>query len=304
MDRRACIMSLTLHGVILTLMLVNFNFAREYSKPPSVILHIDLNKVQISNKTNLPQTAVKVAKKIPNPVPKPKEKLQEKNVVVEPKPKVQPKKESNPVPQATPKSQPETQQTPTPKPVEPVKDAVLVKKTPQPQSHSVPKNEPKKVESDTPKDADLQSLLASVEKVRRQPIRQPETAQNNLASDTGNTGLEGRLDQMLTISEKDFISSKLRECWSINGGTQDLEEILVEVKAYINKDGTVRDVQILNHQNYPAFQSVAESAKRAVHICSAKGVDSPFYILSQKYAEHYGDWKEIYLRFSPLKGVS
>ena len=44
MERRAFLMSLALHGVILTLMLVNFNFAREYSKPPSVILHVDLNK--------------------------------------------------------------------------------------------------------------------------------------------------------------------------------------------------------------------------------------------------------------------
>ena len=125
-----------------------------------------------------------------------------------------------------------------------------------------------------------------------------------MAADTGNTGLEGRLDQILTVSEKDFISSKLRECWNINGGTQDLDEILVEVKAYINKDGTVHDVQVLNRQNYPAFQSVAESAKRAVRICAAKGSESPFYILSQKYSDHYADWKEIYLRFSPLECVS
>jgi hypothetical protein len=59
----------------------------------------------------------------------------------------------------------------------------------------------------------------------------------------------------------------------------------------------------LNKQNYPAFSSVSESAKRAVYICAGKGTESPFYILSQKYADHYGDWKEIYLRFSPLEGV-
>ena len=87
MERRAYMMSLALHGVVLTLMLVNFNFAREYSKPPSVILHIDLNKVQISNKTNLPQKAVSVKKKTPAPQPKPKEVPKEKPVAVQPKPK-------------------------------------------------------------------------------------------------------------------------------------------------------------------------------------------------------------------------
>lgn len=295
MERKAYVMSLTLHGAVLALMLLNFNFAREYSKPPSVILHIDLNKVQISDKTNLPQKVVPIKKEAPKPVPKSKENPKEMPVAVQPKPL--PKPQPKPQPKPTPKPAPE------PKPVEPVKNSVPLKEEPiqQPTPKTEPKTQPKiepKVEED-----DLQSLLATVEKVRQQPVRQPEMVQNDLASDTGNTGLEGRLDQMLSISEKDFISSKLRECWNINGGMQDLDEILVEVKAYVNKDGTIRDVQILNRQNYPAFQSVAESAKRAVYICASKGSDSPFYILSQKYADHYGDWKEIYLRFSPLEGV-
>ena len=285
MERRVYGMSLALHGVVLTLMLVNFNFAREYSKPPSVVLHIDLNKVQISDKTNLPQKTLPVKKKVPVPPPKPQEKPKEKPVAVQPKPKPQPKPELKPVP----------------KPVEPVKDAVPVKEPVKPKNKPVPKTEPK-VDSRSEED-DLQSLLATVEKVRQQPVKQPEAIQNDLSANMGNTGLEGRLDQMLTISEKGFISSKLRECWNINGGAQDLDEIMVEIKAFINKDGSIREVQILNKQNYPAFQSIAESAKRSVYICADKGIESPFYILSQKYADHYADWKEIYLRFSPLEGV-
>ena len=31
--------------------------------------------------------------------------------------------------------------------------------------------------------------------------------------------------------------------------------------------------------------------------------DSPFRILAEKYADHYGDWKEISLRFNPLEGI-
>lgn len=291
MERRAYLMSLALHGVILTLMLVNFNFAREYSKPPSVILHVDLNKVQISNKTNLPQKAVKkkkapVQKKKEEPK---KEKPKPKQVAVQPKPK--------------PKSEP-IKPKPQPKPAKPVKDAVPVQKTPEVKKQP-PKNQKKIEETPKPKeqDYDLKSLLASVEKVRKEPIKQERNLQNDLAADTGNTGLEGRLDQVLSISEKDFISSKLRECWNIDGGAQNLDEIIVEIKAFINKDGSVRDVKILNKQNFPAFQSVADSAKRAVYICAGKGTESPFYVLSQKYGDHYGDWKEIYLRFSPTEGI-
>ena len=297
MERRAFLMSLALHGVILTLMLVNFNFAREYSKPPSVILHVDLNKVQISNKTNLPQKSVKKQKA---PVQKKKEepKKQEpkkKEPAVQPKPKQKPKAEPK-------KPQPK----PQPKPTTPVKDAVPVQKKKEEPKKEVVKEEPKKTQTQSKKeekDYDLKSLLSSVEKVRKEPVKQPQSAQKDLSVDTGNTGLEGRLDQVLSISEKDFISSKLRECWNIDGGAQNLDEIVVEIKAFINKDGSVRDVKILNKQNYPAFSSVSESAKRAVYICAAKGSESPFHILSQKYADHYGDWKEIYLRFSPLEGV-
>jgi outer membrane biosynthesis protein TonB len=299
MQRRAFLMSLALHGVVLTLMLVNFNFNREYSKPPSVILHVDLNKVQISNKTNLPQKSVKKKKA---PVQKKKEEPKKetpkkKEVAVQPKPKTKPK------PKAEPKK---PQPKPQPKPATPVKDAVPVQKKPEPKKETI-KEEPKKTQPEPKKEEkgyDLQSLLASVEKVRKEPLKQEvKSVQNDLAADMGNTGLEGRLDQVLSISEKDFISSKLRECWNIDGGAQNLDEIVVEIKAFINKDGSVRDVKILNKQNYPAFSSVSESAKRAVYICAGKGTESPFYILSQKYADHYGDWKEIYLRFSPLEGV-
>ena len=297
MERRAFLMSLALHGVILTLMLVNFNFAREYSKPPSVILHVDLNKVQISNKTNLPQKSVKKQKA---PVQKKKEepKKQEpkkKEPVVQPKPKQKPKAEPK-------KPQPK----PQPKPTTPLKDAVPVQKKKEEPKKEAIKEEPKKTQTQPKKeekDYDLKSLLSSVEKVRKEPVKQPQSIQKDLSVDTGNTGLEGRLDQVLSISEKDFISSKLRECWNIDGGAQNLDEIVVEIKAFINKDGSVRDVKILNKQNYPAFSSVSESAKRAVYICAGKGTESPFRILSQKYADHYGDWKEIYLRFSPLEGV-
>ena len=162
MERRAYMMSLAIHGVALTLLLVNFNFTREYSKPPSVILHIDLNKVQISDKTNLPQKALPVKKETPKPVPKPVEKPKPKPVAVQPKP--QPKPQTKPIPKPVPK----------PKPMEPVKSAVPVKEA---EKQPVPKVEAKPVQKTQPKqepkveEDDLQALLATVEKVRQEPVK-------------------------------------------------------------------------------------------------------------------------------------
>ena len=140
--------------------------------------------------------------------------------------------------------------------------------------------------------------MASVEKVRQDtPAPQPEQPTTNEALDNGT---EGRMDKLLTISDRDFIASKLRDCWNIDGGAQDIDEIVVELRVLVNKDGSIRDVTIMNKMNLPAFKPLAESARRAVYICAKKGDESPFKILADNYADHYNDWKEMYLNFNPM----
>ncbi len=277
MERRALWMSLALHGVILLLMLCDFSFSREYSKPPAVVMQIDLTKVQISNKTNLPQKGISKTKPTKT-VPPVVKKETVSNV----------KKVSTPT---VPKKSPVK-----PIPVPEQKNAVALNaKTEKKQISDVKNN--KKIKSQN----DLKSLLASVDRVRQNPIKR---TQNVPDSSSGiNSELEGRLDQMMTISDRDFISSKLRDCWNVDGGTERLDEILVEVKLSVNRDGEILSAKYTNSMNIPAFTQVAESAVRAVYICANKGLDSPFKILAQKYGSHYNDWKEIKLRFSPTEGI-
>lgn len=281
MERRALGMSLALHGIILILMFCNFSFMREYSKPPAVVLQIDLNKVQISQKTNLPQK--QVAKKEIKKVPAMPEKKQVAQV----------KKVSKPV-QKTESVQVKPKEAPVPK------NAVQTQVKPVKQE-TKPLPEQKTTESKA--QDDWQSLLASVDKIRQAPQKKEmiEGEVENMEGLTG--GLEGRLDQIMTISDKDFISSKLRDCWNVDGGTERLDEIVVDVRLSVNKDGDLLYVKYTNKMNVPAFTQVAESAVRAVHICAQKGEDSPFKILADKYADHYSDWKEMSLRFSPTEGI-
>lgn len=282
MDRRSIWMSLSLHGILLIFMFVDFSFTREYSKPPVAIMQIDLTKVQISHQTNLPQKSV--AKKTPKKVVPPKEQK-----------KVETKVSKQPVKKAVavePKVQPKPQ--PVPKNAVPVQSPQIKKEE--------KKLEEKKVEKNQSQSEDLQSLLATVDKIRQAPVKK-EIQEDTIKAEGISGGTEGRLDQLMTISDKDFISSKLRECWNVDGGTDRLDEIVVEVKVGVNKDGSIRLVKYTNSMNIPAFRQVAESAVRAVRICENKGTDSPFRILAEKYADHYGDWKEISLRFSPTEGI-
>lgn len=300
MERRALVMSLALHGAILALMFCDFSFSREYSKPPAVIMHIDLNKVQIADKTNLPQKGIvqKASKVIP-----PKQEKQKPSKVISKKQETPKSKKEMKVVSSekkvvkAPKPQPQPKLPPVPK------EAVIVQGKKEKKSENVIFSQ-KQAQQAHEEEADLKSLLATVDKVRQPPVKKEKTSPQESSGGGGMSGgLEGRLDQMMTISDKDFISSKLRESWNLDGGTDRLDEIVVEVYVSLNKDGSLRLVKYTNKMNIPAFVQVAESAVRAVHIAANKGSESPFKILAEKYASHYSDWKEISLRFSPTEGI-
>ena len=268
--RTSLLISSAMHALIIALMVADIHlFAPERQKNPPAILMVDLTKVQIAEKTNLPQKVEK--KKVEKAKP---EKPKPKEVKKEPE-KTQPKPQENPVP----------------------KDAAKVKT----EQKKTEKKKTEKPAQQTPKKQayDFKSLLASVEKVRKAPeatIKQ-EPDENAIVG-----GEEVNLTQILTISERDLIAYKLKECWNVDAGIEGVEDITIEIQANINKDGRVRDVKIKNQLSTPAMQSVAESARRAIFICDNKGDDSPFKILADKYANHYNQWKELDLRFNPLEG--
>ena len=298
MSKSAFISSAVLHGVVLTLIAMEFSFARFNAPPPPAILMVDLTKVKISDKTNLPKKAE---------VKKTQKKAEAKPVP--PKPKNPPKVQSTKAQEKKPEP-PKPQPTPQP----PAKDSVKVVEPPKPKKEekkpekketpkTTPPAPPKK---EAPKPADrLKSLLTSVEKVRKTATVSPTPAP--IASEQQLTegiegGTDGSLSQILTISERDLIATQLSKCWNIDPGKKDIDDAIVEIRVIVNKDGTVRDVKIVNGRSNAVFQSVADSARRAVWICDKDPEKSPFKMLAEKYADHYGDWKTILLRFNPQTG--
>jgi len=278
--RNSLLISFLMHVLLIGFTLIDIDFfAQKQIKNPPAILMVDLTKVQISNKTNLPQK-IDHSKQSKPAQTKPQETKKANPV----------KKESKPTPPKENKQNVMPKEKPVPKNAAPVKTdkkSVTETKKSAPQKPAAKKN------------YDFKSLLASVEKVRKDPsATQPQNEHSNAIAD----GEEVNLNQILTISERDLIAYKLKECWNVDAGIEGVEGITINIQASINKDGRVREIKIKNPLTSPAIKSVAESAKRAILICDNKGDDSPFKILADKYAAHYNQWKELDLSFNPLEG--
>ena len=270
---------------------------------------VDLKDVKISEMTNLPPKAKfgdedKEASKI-------KRKIEKQYTKEEPKPepKPEPKEEvrEDPKPAPEPAAKPEPPKKDFLVAPQPKKPAVKPQpKKPEKKPAAKPKKEVKKeperqVKKEEPKLANpLKSLLASVDALEKEGEKS-ETATIKEGTEVNNMGVEGGMAgsyfSELSISEMDALAGRLRACWNLDPGAMGIEDMIVEIKAVLNQDGSVRSVEIMNTSRYSTdthFRSVADSAKRAVYICA------PYDILADKYAEKYDEWRVLKLRFNPI----
>ena len=280
--------SIALHIVVVIVILLDLPFL--YSKPArefkdDLPIMIDLSQLKIAEKTNLPK---KVEKK--------KEVKQEAKKEAKKEDKKEdktPKVETKPLPPPTPKTQPKKEAKADVKAVETKK--ADEKKT----DKKDEKTEQKKKAFE--RENDIKTLLASVEKIKASMKNEPAPESDKGVKD----GVVGNYMQDLTISEKDAIAAKMRECWNLDPGARGIGDMLIEVKVALRADGTVAAVKIADTLRYggdSAFRSVAESARRAVYICGNKGEESPFYLLASRHPDKYEIWQNMVFFFNPLTG--
>lgn len=281
--------SLILHALIFVLVFVQLptwmSPPREKAEPVPII--IDLKKVEIADKTNLPPQVKaspaqeqKAAPKVSPPKPKPAP------------PKAPQPKSGQPAPKAAAAVEKKT-----------TKPAPKVKSKPVPSAFT--KKAARSTSKPAPPEETLDSLLASVEKMSKTLPSTPakDVPQTTSAGIKGGTG--GDLSQKLTISELDFISTAIRKNWNLDPGAEGIDTMIIEIRIALDKSGKVYSADILDQKRYQtdkSFRSVAESARRAIYICDGQGADSPFRILAAKRPETYGQWKEMVLRFNPMDG--
>lgn len=302
--------SIALHLVVFLLFLIDLPiFWHNKMTVGQVPIIVDLKDIKISQVTNLPPKA-KIDKE--DKAASVKQRKDEKNFAKEePKEEPQPKEEVKKDDKTKEPEPEEVKEAPkdkkdflvAPQPKKPTAPKKAEAKPIPPQKPKVePKPDAKKKAKDEPKLANpLKSLLASVDQMEKNIKDQDQEATVKEGTPVTNLGVEGGTGgsyfSELSISEIDAIGGRLRACWNLDPGAQGIDNMVVEIRATLNQDGTVRKVDILDSSRYnsdPHFRSVADSARRAVYICA------PYSILSEKYADKYNLWNTMKLRFNPL----
>lgn len=286
---------------------------------------VDLKDVKLAEMTNLPPKAVfgeeekkavvkektppKYAKEVPaqKPKPEPKPEIERPktdfaDTNMKPEPKPEPKPQKKPEPKPTPKPAPKP--TPKPKP----------KPEPKPQNKTEPKAQDKPAPKESEKKEDiktitnpLKSLMDSVSAMEKEIGEESSPAVIKTGTEVANMGVEGGTSGSyfsdLTITETDAIAGRLRECWNLDPGVRGIEGMIIEIRASLTTDGTIRDVQIVDKARYnsdPHFQAIAESARRAVYSCQNHNNVNIYKIFPEKYADKYKMWNTLLLKFNPM----
>ncbi len=308
--------SILLHIAVFAVMIVDIPFWHRDMNLSQVPIIVDLNDVKIAEMTNLPPKAklgkedkqastIKRKDEKNYTTPEPENKPAPPAAKDKPQPKEAPAKaEETPQPPKRDFLEAPQPKKPTPKKTEKRKPVPVPQAKPKPKPESAPKKEEKKPEAKKdPKLANpLRSLLASVDALEKNIGETDQEATIKEGSDVNNMGIEGGTGgsyfSELSISETDAIAGRLRGCWNLDPGARGIEDMIIEIRAYLNQDGTVRKADILDVSRYASdahFRSVADSARRAVFIC-----EPAYQILAEKYADKYDMWKTMRLRFNPM----
>ena len=102
------------------------------------------------------------------------------------------------------------------------------------------------------------------------------------------------IKNQMAISYIDAIRIKLKSCWHLDPGAKDVKNMKIVIRTSVSPDGNINNIEILNKEEYlssPWFKAIADSAKRALIICSPYSLPIEFY----------QDWKDIVFTFYPDK---
>jgi len=205
------------------------------------------------------------------PVKDEKKPIEEKPAEVKPQPPTKSEKAEPPKPE------------PLPKPEE---------KKPELKKEEVKPEEKKPEEKKENKQDDLDSILKSV---KADAAKQQDTKPKKAAEKPTTRSKSEKYDPTIpmSLSERDMIANQFIRCWTIPAGAPDPKSLAVKVRVSLNPDGTVQNAEIVNRGKYgrdPFYTAAADSALRAVHMCS------PLQGLS---ADKYNGWRDMELNFDP-----
>ncbi len=210
----------------------------------------------------------------------------------EPDPKPAPQPAPTPAPQpapAAPPSEPKPDPKPEPEP-EPVPTPA-----PQPEAEQPkPRLEPEiAVRKPPPPKPDFMNLLKDMKAELEETAPPTEKGPEEKAPETEQLSLDDRREVNALVGE---IQRQIAPCWNLQGGGKDAEQTVVEIRLYVNPDGSVQNHDIIDAgrmNNDPFFRAVAETARRAVLDARCTPLRLP--------QESYNLWQQIVLTFDPKR---
>jgi hypothetical protein len=151
---------------------------------------------------------------------------------------------------------------------------------------------PKKVEAAKPKEDPFASLLKNL--TPDAEVTAEQKPEETMKDDPSAAGQIARLGDQLTISELDAVKRQIGPCWNVQTGSKYAENLAVEVRVFINRDGSIQEARVLDTGRYnrdAAFRAAAESALRALRNPRCAPLKLP--------PEKYEQWKVTIINFDP-----
>ncbi len=324
--------SIALHIAVFLLFMIDLpNWHHDLTLGSAPII-VDLSQVRIDEMTNLPAKAefgpedrkATVAErkeeaqytKDSAPEPEPV-KTEEKAATEEKQQDAAPEEQPTEVKQdyleaPKPEKKPDRKPDPKPTPKKPPVPDSKPKPKPKPQPDNKPKDtkKAKPAEKAALQSSALKSLMQEIDNTKNLDIGETTqsamikegTKVNNMGIEGGNSN--GSYLSDLTITETDALASLLRQNWNLDPGAIGVENMRVEIRVYLNRDGSIRKIEFLDMSRFnsdPSYRSVAESAQRAIIATQQAFKD----VFAGKYSGNYDNWSTLRLNFDPLdKGVN
>ncbi len=293
--RRSIVLSAVLHLAILALVIVQLpRWQRPVDVAPAIPVEVvTLSELSAAPKAEPKPQPVKLGPPKPEPPP-PAPPPPSPPPLAEPPPEPEPapqevaalppkpEPEPIPLPEPEPKPQPEVKKPEPPKPV-------AKPKPPAPK----PKQQAKKPEEKKPAEPQKLSFLKTVEKLKQTTVTAKAEPQEPQAESQPVAPPSSVEDQLARNELSELIRRKVEGCWNVPAGAREAQDLLVEIKVVLNRDGSVIRADIIDGGRSATdtfYRAAAESARRAVQICS------PF---SELPADRYDIWQTLTLRFNP-----
>jgi hypothetical protein len=182
---------------------------------------------------------------------------------------------------------------PEPEP-EPVQEASVTAPPEKPQQQVTlpepPKEEPKQQQASS-----FDNLLKDVTK-RDEPPKQESKPQQQQEAAARPTTPSPSKNQGSRVSQslQDAIGRQIGKCWNVDIGTKGIEELAIEVRAFLAPDGTVQGAEVVDQARYGSdgfYRSAADRALRAVLNPRCQPLPLP--------QDAYDEWSVIVFTFRP-----